>query len=61
MNVAAKAAMLGEEPKKTRKEQKVEKKISRLAGKLQRLGEKGEKYASTDTPAAEQSGKEKTS
>lgn len=58
MNTAVKAAMLGEEPK-SRKQERTEKKFGRLAGKLKKLGEKGEKYASTDTPEGEQSGKER--
>ena len=60
MNIAAKAAMLGEEPKKTRKQERIEKKVGRLAGKLSQLvRDNGQKYASTDTPKEEQSGKER--
>ena len=59
MNIAAKAAMLGEEPTKSRKQERVEKKVGRLAGKLLKLDKKGENYASTNTPEGEQSGKER--
>jgi hypothetical protein len=49
MNIAAKAAMLGEEPK-SRKQERAEKKVHKLAGKLHKLEEKGDKYSSTETP-----------